>query len=169
MKKRKLQRILFKFQKIRREKIGGRVINSRAFGSSSLCFPVVVAGARLLVSISPRRNTLAFETALLAEEQAWLFISCFGAPILACPWALQKKKKKILKEKHKNVSYSCIDLQIKLYTGVLICCDSLVNIWCRSLDFVSLCFTTIFLVEKQKLCVFIALCIALKVYRKKRN
>ena len=47
---------------------------SRAFGSSTLGLPVVVARANSLVPIVPRRNTEALGTALLAEEHAGLVV-----------------------------------------------------------------------------------------------
>lgn len=61
---------------------------SRAFGSSSLGLPVIVAGANLLVSIGSRRHTQAFSTTLLAEEHAWLLVRRLRAPTRAPPSAL---------------------------------------------------------------------------------
>lgn len=50
--------------------------HSRAFGSSTLGLPVVVAGAHRLVPIVARRDTQTLGTAFLAEEHAGLVILC---------------------------------------------------------------------------------------------
>jgi fructose-1,6-bisphosphatase/inositol monophosphatase family enzyme len=63
------------------------VINLRAFGATSLGLPVVVAGALSLVSIVTRWDTKACLAALIAEEQARLFVLSLGAPPLALPRA----------------------------------------------------------------------------------
>jgi hypothetical protein len=47
---------------------------SRAFGSSTLGLPVVVARANRLVPIVARRNAKALGTTLLAEEHAWFVV-----------------------------------------------------------------------------------------------
>lgn len=49
---------------------------SRAFGASSFSLPLIIAGTRLLVAISPIRHTQALGTTLLAEEHAWLLERC---------------------------------------------------------------------------------------------
>lgn len=64
--------------------------DSGAFGASSLCLPVVVAWANLLVGIGPRGNTPALETTLLTEEHAWLLICSLRAPKLTSTRALCK-------------------------------------------------------------------------------
>ena len=58
------------------------IFNLRAFGSSFLGLPVVVARAHLLVANDARRNTFAFGTALLAEEHARLLVRCRRATVL---------------------------------------------------------------------------------------
>lgn len=53
----------------------------RAFGSSLLGLPVVVARAHLLVAVSARRNTQTLGATLQAEEHAWLLVRCRRATI----------------------------------------------------------------------------------------
>ncbi len=51
----------------------------RALGASSLCLPVIVAGAELLVSICSWRHAQALGAAFLAEEHARFLVCCFRA------------------------------------------------------------------------------------------
>lgn len=53
---------------------------SRAFGTSFLCLPVVVARAHSFVTIVAWRNTQAFLTTLLTEKHARFVVLCFLTP-----------------------------------------------------------------------------------------
>lgn len=55
-------------------------INLRAFGSSTLGLPVVVAGTETLVAIVAWRNTQTLCTTFIAEEQAWLLVLRLPTP-----------------------------------------------------------------------------------------
>ena len=52
------------------------ILQLRAFRSTPLCLPIVVARASLLVAIGTRRNAQTFGTTLVAEKQAWLLVLC---------------------------------------------------------------------------------------------
>ncbi|GLT43580.1 hypothetical protein SLA2020_175190 [Shorea laevis] len=54
-------------------------IDSRAFGSSTLGLPIVVARAHRFIAIVARRNTEAFGTAFLTEKHAWFTVLCSAA------------------------------------------------------------------------------------------
>ena len=64
------------------------MVRSRAFWSSLLSLPVVVARAHSFVTIETRGNTEALPAALLAEEHAWFVVLCPAAPPCALIWAL---------------------------------------------------------------------------------
>ena len=64
------------------------MVRSRAFWSSLLGLPVVVARAHSFVTIETRGNTEALPAALLAEEHAWFVVLCPAAPPCALIWAL---------------------------------------------------------------------------------
>lgn len=58
---------------------------SRAFWSTKLSLPVVVARTDLLVAIRTWRNTQALGTTFVAEEQTWLLVFCIRAS-MSTPW-----------------------------------------------------------------------------------
>lgn len=59
----------------------------RAFGSSFLGLPVIVAGADSFVPIVARRHTQALVAALVTEEEARLLVLCSSTPPRALRWA----------------------------------------------------------------------------------
>lgn len=63
-----------KFHRKWREVSEQQVHNLRAFRSSPLGLPVIVARAELLVPVCSWRYAQAFGATLLAEEHAWLFV-----------------------------------------------------------------------------------------------
>lgn len=64
------------------------MVRSRAFWSSLLGLPVVVARAYSFVTIETRGNTQALPAAFLAEEHAWFVVLCPAAPPCTLIWAL---------------------------------------------------------------------------------
>ena len=66
-----------------------KVGSSRAFWSTFLGLPVVVARAHPFIPIKPRRHTQALVAALLTEEHAGLVILRLAAPPRALRWALE--------------------------------------------------------------------------------
>lgn len=57
--------------------------SSRAFRTTCLGLPVIVAGANLLVSIGPRRHVEALSAAFLAEQHARFLVRSHKAPASA--------------------------------------------------------------------------------------